>query len=109
MIDLIKTEENLYETVPLMKNFVQKIPEEYLNLFEKRIMERVLKLINEETFCQEDIDNYIRVLKFCHNCEIITQFNMKVVKIKLEKNNKLTPKMYSFFLKTNANNSEYNI
>lgn len=91
-----------------MKNFVQKIPEEYLNLFEKKIMNRVLNLIDEDT-SNENIDEYIKVLKFCFNSEILTQFTMKVIKIKLEKNNKLTPKLYSFFLKINASNSEYNI
>lgn len=92
-----------------MKNFVQKIPEEYLNLFEKKIVERVLNLIIEEQ-CSEDIDKYIKVLKFCFNCEIITQFNMKVIKIKLDRNDKLTPKMYSFFLKINASsNLDYKI
>lgn len=106
---MVKSEENLYETIPLMKNFVQKIPEEYLNLFEKKIMDRVLFLINEET-SNEDLDEYIKVLKFCYNCEIMTQYNMRVIKIKLDKNNKLTPKMYSFFVKINASNdSEYKI
>jgi len=109
LVDLVKSEENLYETVPLMKNFIQKIPEEYINLFEKKIIDRILNLVNEET-SGDYLDEYIKVLKFCYNCEIITQFNMKVIKIKLDKNNKLTPQMYSFFLKINAsNNSDYKI
>jgi hypothetical protein len=105
---LVKAEENLYETIPPMKNFVQKIPEEYLNLVEKKILNRILSLINEET-SNENIDKYIKVLKFCYNSEIITQYNIKIIKIKLEKNSKLTPKMYSFFLKINSSNSDYNI
>jgi len=107
-LDLVKAEKNLYEVVPLVKNFIQKIPENYLNLFEKKIMERLIYLISEEN-SHEEIDKFIKILKFLHNCEILTLFNMNILKFKIEKQEKLTPKLYSFFLKINATNSQIKI
>lgn len=71
-------------------------------------MERLIYLISEEN-SHEEIDKFIKILKFLHNCEILTLFNMNILKFKIEKQEKLTPKLYSFFLKINATNSQIKI
>jgi len=91
-----------------VKNFVQKIPEIYLNLFEKKVIDRILCLITD-LYSYDEIDEFIKVIKFLDDCEILTIYTINCLKIKLEHQKKLTPKMYSYFLKINTSNPKYNI
>jgi hypothetical protein len=91
-----------------MKNFIQKIPEIYLNLFEKKLAERLIFLFSVES-SHEELDKYINIIKFLHKCEILTLFSMNLIKYKIEKMEKLTPKLFSFFMKINASNSQIKI
>lgn len=100
MIDLLKVEKDLYKILSIVKNFFKKIPDTYLNLLEKKLIQRLLFLIGEEK-SPEEIDKYINIIKFINDCEIFTTYSLNILKLKLEKNSKLTPKMFAFFFKIN--------
>jgi len=69
-------------------------------IFEKKICDRILYLLCEEN-SNEESEKYIKIINFFKTCEILTHLNLSFLKIKLEKQSKLTPKMNNFLMKNN--------
>ncbi len=101
-LDITKSEKELNQATENVKNFVKLIPEENLILFEKKLMEKLLYLIEKEN-SKEEIEKFANLISFLKNTDIISDFNLKIIKLKIEKLGKLYPALYAYFFISNFN------
>ena len=79
---------------------MKSVPEDYLNIFEKKLIERLLNLIVKEN-STEKLEEFGYLISFLKNTEILSDFNLKYLKAKIEKMGKLSPSLFAYFFITN--------
>ncbi len=68
---------------------MKSIPDDFLNLFEKVLIESLLDLIEKDNSLfleKEEFEKFKKLISFLKNTEILSDFSFKYLKIKLEKN-----------------------